>query len=325
MKKAAIKIIIVVVMTAALLCNCCLYVSANESVNISSYSPWYIPSNNPSGDFVSPPSNKTFYSIYYGWIIVLPIEIGYDYIIEIDWQTEFVNAQAPLSNLYKFALTESTTSINRISDTVFNNTNSNATNYVDTIESTYKSTSNNRSLYINFSTTPNNIDNITPGNKKIFPVYQTDTSVANRAPTSITVYAQKVTSDNIDTQILNKLDDIITNQEDWVIIYQNSTSITNNHLNNINNNIENIYNAGEGNTIPNNGSTLDQAQQQLHQSEDALTNKSDSLASRAAAGINTAKTSSTQFIGTITPAVSTVTGTVTQAIESLPQEIQPIG
>lgn len=342
MKKAAVKIIVVVAMAAAVFVNAVVPVGAADAFTcgVVSLSNYYI-ENIPVGSAVPQQAgwgfeitgnfdNNTIYSFF----IDMTVQNGANSEIAVE-SSSFGNYIS--------------------SNKIANLTTASQYNYIpdENISFNKLSISPNRGIIIivlNTGSLP-----FEPGFNYFYPLFVRDTYdkviTINRITCTTTQNADGIDLSPITNnlnQVINNLNTITTNQnttnnnlQEIVtntqqieninnIINQsiqttnNKLDTTNSHLNQVYNQLYNIYNVGEGNTIPDNGSALDTAQQQLHQSEEALTNKSESLASRASSGINTAKASSTQFVSTITPAVSTVNGTVTQAIESLPQEIQPM-
>ena len=354
MKKAAVKLIVVVAMAAAMLVNAVVPVSAEDT--LSSYE--YIAvdyfgiiylSNTPLYAYPFDRSNQKADCTYFGYkadndhplIILIPIEVNGT--INYDIYISYSNMDKSLT--YEPVLKTITENNNQAIFYKGGTTPSISTNaiqfdlslanlgYWNDVKNYYTITANhNINRYFN-----NNV----PTN----PIEESKITVDTNLTLDKILNNSGLTTEDIENAIINSLEEtnntIITNQTTIIsmlqttnnylttvnsnlVTVQNKIDTTNKNLSFIQSQLNQIYNVGEGNNIPNNAPDLDNAQQNLHQSEEALTNKSESLASRAAAGINTAKTSSTQFIGTITPAVSTVTGTVPQAIESLPKAIQPM-
>lgn len=316
------RTVIAVIMAAVVMIAAVIPVGAEE-VSVNSCTAWYIPSSNPSGSFISPGSS-TFSSIYYGWLLNMPIEQNYDYVITIEWGTDFNNSQVPLTELYKFTIVNSTVSIDKITDAVFNNTNSSGVNYVDLVDSTFTRTSGSviKSVALSFSTAENMIDNITSGQKKVFPVYKTDTSYSNQAPYSINVYATKSENVSQDTAVLEKLDQIINNQNEWELIFTTEITEINNHVSNIDQNITNIYTYGNTYEVPKGGADLASSQEKLSGAEKAVSDKSTALKDSVSSQWSGNKTTAMNFISTITPATAAVTTVLADITAVMPAELQ---
>lgn len=339
MKKAAVKIIVVVAMTAAMLCNTVVPVNALSS-NISYYITTSIYSF-ANHKIVNIPGQV---SGYYGILLQGDIKTNYTYSFVIQYKLQGsttiledgVLTTAVISNLSNTNLNvnnlQNAISIPRSQISIDSTTYMSSNNtIVITINTNDLPISNGNSIFLDFQI----VNPITINSVNLYGIEDSNQKAFESISNNISNIANEI--NNLTTQnttINNSLQEIVTNTQQIediqniinqnIITTNNKLDTVNSSVNTVNQSIQYIANIGDGNTIPNNGPALDTAQKQLHNSEEALTNKSESLASRAASGINTAKTASTQFIGTITPAVSTVTGTVTQAIESLPQEIQPM-
>lgn len=349
MKKAAVKIIVVVAMAAAVFVNAVLPVSANYDfmsfeyiakdifgiVYLSQTPLYVIPSSqsnttNPNIMLIGNADNEPI-------VVLVPYEINGDvtYFIK-NTAREYITLLDPIENTFSYPpatgwyLQGSSSTYNYLGwfgvrDYVYSRWS--------TFKTYYTITANHNISNMYTSSLPSDPlpkSQITVDTSLTIDDFIVDSGLKKEDIENAIISSLSSTTDTIITnqstviELLRTTNIEITNVKTEIQNVQSKIDTTNQNLSFIQTQINQIYNVGDGNTIPNNGQALDTAQQQLHNSEEALTNKSESLASRAASGINTAKTASTQFIGTITPAVTTVNGTVTQAIESLPQDIQPM-
>lgn len=344
MKKAAVKIFVVVAMAAAMLINAVVPVGAVET-DIS-----YIITKNsddlsPISEVTLPYDFGTQLGYHMGILLTGNIKSNYTYSIIIQYTAGSTNDAASidvatLDHILISSLSLSNNDPSQLTDAiildpnnvVIANTERSGTNITSiiTFNTNDLPIGENKSIFLQFS-----YMNLTINSINLYAVYDSNQLVLNDINNNINNITTEIT--NLNETISNQtseIEQIVYNTEQILQIENiinnninqtnNKLDTVNNNLNTIDNSIQYIANVGDGNKIPNNADDLDTAQQQLHQSEEALTNKSESLASKASSGINTAKTASTQFVSTINPAVTTITGTVTQAIESLPQDIQPM-
>lgn len=358
MKKAAVKIIVVVAMAAAVFVNAVIPVSAINESNITCYMAIQYDQGRIT-DLVSITNDmqlngmgadETLFAVCYG-----EFEPNTTYQISLILKTDDSASVSPyVKNPYTYSnsfITDNpiTSSYNTYPSNLFQIPSSNvsgttyalyATSYYINFMITFNTNNlplfeGNQYIYIGFKSTNTTsttikfagytISSISDQNNTVFNEINNNLNSINNSVQQV-INNQTNTSTQL-TQIVNNTTEIknitntISNQVSTVI---SNIQDTNTKLDTVNNNLTQIINIGEGNSIPNNVANLEIAQQQLHQSEEALTNKSESLASRASSGINTAKTKTTEFIGTITPAVTAVSSTITQAIDTLPSEIQPM-
>lgn len=339
MKKAAVKIIVVVAMTAAMLCNAVVPVNALSS-NISYYitTSMYSFANHK---IVNIPGQV---SGYYGILLQGDIKTNYTYSFVIQYKLQGsttiledgVLTTAVISNLSNTNLNvnnlQNAISIPRSQISIDSTTYMSSNNtIVITINTNDLPISNGNSIFLDFQI----VNPITINSVNLYGIEDSNQKAFESISNNISNIANEI--NNLTTQnttINNSLQEIVTNTQQIediqniinqnIITTNNKLDTVNSSVNTVNQSIQYITNYGQNNNTPEGGSNLSSAQDNLHNAEDAIKSKSDNFITRASSGISTAISSSGQFVSNMAQPVASVTSTITSAVNTLPEEVKPM-